>query len=215
MPRIKEGFKGERAIVLPAFLIEELKQDPLGSELYITDIGYYPHACFHYRKRNTEEATEFILIYCMEGEGNDIQLLHQIVDLRADQIPPLLAGGQVAFRFGQILFDGLLLLLQLPELILQLRLLGRRGGHGRSAQSHHHRRHQQRFYPQPQPLVSHIRILPSCLRYLFMEMALPHTPTSTPPTKNPMSSGTHTARKDTRLISTPKVRRCASHRYSR
>ena len=69
MPRIKEGFKGERAIVLPAFLIEELKQDPLGSELYITDIGYYPHACFHYRKRNTEEATEFILIYCMEGEG--------------------------------------------------------------------------------------------------------------------------------------------------
>ena len=39
MPRIKEGFKGERAIVLPAFLIEELKQDPLGSELYITDIG--------------------------------------------------------------------------------------------------------------------------------------------------------------------------------
>lgn len=45
MPRIKEGFKGERAIVLPAFLIEELKQDPLGSELYITDIGYYPHAC--------------------------------------------------------------------------------------------------------------------------------------------------------------------------
>ena len=24
MPRIKDGFKGERAIVLPAFLIEEL-----------------------------------------------------------------------------------------------------------------------------------------------------------------------------------------------
>ena len=43
MPRIKDGFKGERAIVLPAFLIEELKQDPLGSELYITDIGYKVH----------------------------------------------------------------------------------------------------------------------------------------------------------------------------
>ena len=69
MPRIKEGFKGERAIVLPAFLIEELKQDPLGSELCITDIGYYPHAYFHYRIRDTEEVTEFILIYCMEGEG--------------------------------------------------------------------------------------------------------------------------------------------------
>lgn len=69
MPRIKEGFKGERAIVLPAFLIEELKQNPLGKELYITDIGYYPHAGFHYRERSQEEATEFVLIYCVEGEG--------------------------------------------------------------------------------------------------------------------------------------------------
>ena len=38
MPRIKEGFKGERAIVLPDFLIEDLKRDPLGRELHITDI---------------------------------------------------------------------------------------------------------------------------------------------------------------------------------
>ena len=33
MPRIKEGFKGERIVVLPGFLIEELKRDPLGREL--------------------------------------------------------------------------------------------------------------------------------------------------------------------------------------
>lgn len=69
MPRRKEGFKGERAVVLPAFLIEELKQDPLGRELYITDIGYYPHAAYHYRERSREEAGEFVLIYCVEGEG--------------------------------------------------------------------------------------------------------------------------------------------------
>lgn len=69
MLRIKEGFKGGRTIVLPNFLIEELKRDTLGQELYITDIGYYPHANFHYRKRSKEEASEFILIYCMEGEG--------------------------------------------------------------------------------------------------------------------------------------------------
>ena len=37
MPRIKEGFKGERIVVLPGFLIEELKRDPLGRELYITE----------------------------------------------------------------------------------------------------------------------------------------------------------------------------------
>lgn len=69
MSRIKEGFKGERAIVLPAFLVDELRHDPLGKELYITDIGYYPHADFHYRERTAEEANEFVLIYCVEGSG--------------------------------------------------------------------------------------------------------------------------------------------------
>ncbi|WP_294592618.1 AraC family transcriptional regulator [uncultured Bacteroides sp.] len=69
MPRIREGFKGERAVILPTFLIEELKQDILGRELYITDIGYYPKASFHYRKRSSEEVSEFVLIYCVEGEG--------------------------------------------------------------------------------------------------------------------------------------------------
>lgn len=67
MPRIKEGFKGERIVVLPGFLIEELKRDPLGRELYITDIGYYPHAGFHYCERKEEDSNEFVLIYCVEG----------------------------------------------------------------------------------------------------------------------------------------------------
>lgn len=69
MPRIKEGFKGERIVVLPGFLVDELKHDPLGRELYITDIGYYPHAGFHYCERTAEEAQEYVLIYCVEGEG--------------------------------------------------------------------------------------------------------------------------------------------------
>lgn len=69
MPRIKEGFKGERIIVLPDYLIDELKHDPLGRELYITDIGYYPHAVYHYCRRTAEEAAQFVLIYCVEGEG--------------------------------------------------------------------------------------------------------------------------------------------------
>lgn len=69
MPRIKEGFKGERLVVLPCFLVEELKRDPLGRELYITDIGYYPRAAFHYCGRTEEESQEFVLIYCVKGEG--------------------------------------------------------------------------------------------------------------------------------------------------
>lgn len=69
MPRRKDGFKGERAIILPLFIIEELKKNDLGKELYITDIGYYPHASYHYCARSKEEAKEFVLIYCVEGEG--------------------------------------------------------------------------------------------------------------------------------------------------
>lgn len=69
MAHIKEGFKGERATIIPSFIVDELKRDPLGKELYITDIGYYPHASYHYRTRRKEEVQEFVLIYCVEGEG--------------------------------------------------------------------------------------------------------------------------------------------------
>lgn len=41
------------------------------STLYITDIGYYPKAEFHYRER-PEGADQHILIYCLEGRGEAI-----------------------------------------------------------------------------------------------------------------------------------------------
>lgn len=65
---MKEGFTGERSIVLPQATIEMERQDPLVSSLYITDIGYYPHADGHRRERQ-QPIHEYILIYCMEGEG--------------------------------------------------------------------------------------------------------------------------------------------------
>ena len=46
---MKEGFTGERSIVLSQATIEMERQDPLVSSLYITDIGYYPHADDHRR----------------------------------------------------------------------------------------------------------------------------------------------------------------------
>jgi len=69
MARIKSGFIGERAIVIPNSIIEELKNDALGSLLHITDIGCYPKANYHFRKRTKEEAGQYILIYCLEGVG--------------------------------------------------------------------------------------------------------------------------------------------------
>lgn len=69
MPKLKEGFRGQRAIIIPSFIIDNIKNDPLGRQLYITDIGFYPTASHHYRERSSEQASENILIYCVKGEG--------------------------------------------------------------------------------------------------------------------------------------------------
>jgi AraC-like DNA-binding protein len=68
MQKQKEGFSGERVIVLPQVLIEKAKNDPLLSSLYITDIGYYPTAYNHYRERKTP-ISEYVLLYCVSGGG--------------------------------------------------------------------------------------------------------------------------------------------------
>lgn len=69
MAKIRSGFSGERAIIIPSSVIDEMRNDVLGSLLHITDIGFYPHAGFHYRKRTSAEALQYILIYCVDGEG--------------------------------------------------------------------------------------------------------------------------------------------------
>ncbi|MDP4271986.1 MAG: AraC family transcriptional regulator [Bacteroidota bacterium] len=69
MVKIKSGFKGERAIILPESIINELKSNPFSNKLYMTDIGFYPKAGFHFRKRSKEESLQYILIYCLEGNG--------------------------------------------------------------------------------------------------------------------------------------------------
>lgn len=64
----KQGFSGERSIVLPQAVVDMERNDPLASALYITDIGYYPRAENHYRERRNS-INEHVLIYCMEGTG--------------------------------------------------------------------------------------------------------------------------------------------------
>ena len=65
---MKNGFTGERYIVLPPMTVEAEENDPLVSSLFITDIGYYPHADSHFRERHTP-ISEYVLIYCIEGQG--------------------------------------------------------------------------------------------------------------------------------------------------
>lgn len=68
MIRQKDGFNGERAIVLPPMIIHMMEKDPLDSMLHITDIGYYPKAEHHFRERK-EPINQYIFIYCIDGSG--------------------------------------------------------------------------------------------------------------------------------------------------
>ena len=47
----KDGFSGEKAYVLPPACIAEMEKDPVGELLHFTDIGYYPVAHNHFRRR--------------------------------------------------------------------------------------------------------------------------------------------------------------------
>ncbi len=66
--RKKQGFQGQKAIVLPKKIIELCSYSPPVNNLYITDIGFYPRAQFHYRVRPSG-ISQNILIYCLEGKG--------------------------------------------------------------------------------------------------------------------------------------------------
>ncbi len=64
----KDGFDGERALVLPQPIVREMEEYPLSSMLHITDIGYYPKAWYHFRERK-EPIAQHVFIYCVEGSG--------------------------------------------------------------------------------------------------------------------------------------------------
>lgn len=68
MIKRKEGFNGERALVLPQSVVSEMEKDVYTSILHITDIGYYPKAQHHYRSRE-KPIDQYVFIYCVEGNG--------------------------------------------------------------------------------------------------------------------------------------------------
>ena len=68
MIRKKDGFQGERAVVLPPVIVEMEENDELCESLFITDIGYYPKAEHHHRMRE-QGVNQYVLIYCVDGSG--------------------------------------------------------------------------------------------------------------------------------------------------
>lgn len=80
MIKRKDGFSGERALVLPTSIVREMEKDALSRTLHITDIGYYPRAKHHFRKRDIA-ISQYIFIYCVEGKGwFDINDKHYAVE---------------------------------------------------------------------------------------------------------------------------------------
>lgn len=68
MLKKKDGFIGQKVIILPYYIKEKLKNNQLTRLLYVTDIGCYPEAKFHHRER-PEGALENILVFCISGKG--------------------------------------------------------------------------------------------------------------------------------------------------
>lgn len=68
MLQLKDGFAGERSVVLPDMVRKSCEEDQYLSQLYVTDIGYYPNARYHYRERPAG-VKQYILIYCIKGSG--------------------------------------------------------------------------------------------------------------------------------------------------
>jgi AraC family transcriptional regulator of arabinose operon len=64
----QEGFQGQISHVIPEKIINIIGENPLISDLYLTDIGYYPDAKHHFRKR-VQGINKNILIYNIKGTG--------------------------------------------------------------------------------------------------------------------------------------------------
>lgn len=65
----REGFTGQKMIRVPdRDLTKAIKINPLLAQLYITQMGYFPKASFHYHEQK-KGCIDNILIYCLHGKG--------------------------------------------------------------------------------------------------------------------------------------------------
>lgn len=68
--KIKDGFSGEKQINVPReIVVNRLSKKEFIDSLFITHIGYFPKAKFHYRERQFG-CPDNILIYCVGGRGH-------------------------------------------------------------------------------------------------------------------------------------------------
>ncbi len=66
--KVKDGFKGSMMTILSRQQVDELANDSFTKDLFITHIGYFPHAEHHFRQRD-EGLDEYVLLCCTAGKG--------------------------------------------------------------------------------------------------------------------------------------------------
>jgi AraC-like DNA-binding protein len=67
--RRRDGFEGEKYISIPESAWKStIANNPIMSQLYVTSIGYFPKASYHFRQR-LNGCTDNIIIYCVRGKG--------------------------------------------------------------------------------------------------------------------------------------------------
>ena len=110
-PPLERGFKGEKMIVVPKSLIKKYADKEIISNLQLTDIGYFPNASHHFRER-PNGCPEYILIYCIEGEGivtidRKRYLIHFLSLNRKKPIPIILIimthGAYIGFTLQELI----------------------------------------------------------------------------------------------------------------
>ncbi|GIO29595.1 MULTISPECIES: AraC family transcriptional regulator [Paenibacillus] len=92
-----DGFNEQKLYVMPDYRQRELALSELARHFYVSDIGVFPHAKFHYRER-PEGCDAHILIYCTEGSGWIELEHHTTMQLTARHFAVIPAG--IPHRYG-------------------------------------------------------------------------------------------------------------------
>ena len=64
----REGFPGQKLLVVPRSIVRSALAAPVTSQLLVTDCGYFPHASMHGRVRPNGSG-QTIVIVCSQGRG--------------------------------------------------------------------------------------------------------------------------------------------------
>lgn len=83
MRKIKEGYAGQRFITISASDTDTMSRNPLTKGVFVTSMGYFPKARYHYFQR-PKGWDDYILFYCTEGCGT-VAFDNHVYKLEAEQ----------------------------------------------------------------------------------------------------------------------------------